>query len=188
MSDTTSDLPSGRFVLRIEPEHHAALREAAEESSLSLNEYCARKLATPGANVTGPAADAVEKVMGAVGDALVGIVAFGSWAREAMAETSDVDLLVIVEDRLPIRRSLYREWDASPLFWDSHRVEPHFVHEPAPGDDVSGLWAEAAVDGVVLFERELRVSRRLVEIRREIVAGRIVRLECHGHPYWVKAA
>ncbi|NIT87704.1 MAG: toxin-antitoxin system HicB family antitoxin [Gemmatimonadetes bacterium] len=188
MSDTTLSLPSGRFVLRIEPEHHAVLRDAAEECGLSLNEYCARKLAAPGANVTGPSAHAIRKVVDAVGDALVGIVAFGSWARREMTDISDVDLLVIVEDRLPIRRDLYREWDASPLSWDSHRVEPHFVHLPSPEDDISGLWAEAAVDGVVLFERDLRISRRLVEIRREIVAGRIERRECHGHPYWVRAA
>ncbi|MFW6198957.1 MAG: toxin-antitoxin system HicB family antitoxin, partial [Gemmatimonadota bacterium] len=40
MSDTTS-LPSGRFVLRIDPERHLVLREAAEETGMSLNAYCA---------------------------------------------------------------------------------------------------------------------------------------------------
>lgn len=188
MHDTTEDLPSGRFVLRIEPELHAALREAAEACGLSLNEYCTRKLTAPGSNVAGPAADALQRAVAAVGKALVGIVAFGSWAREEMATSSDVDLLVVVEEDVPIRRDLYRTWDASPLFWHGHRVEPHFVHLPPPDEDVSGLWAEAAMDGVVLFERALEVSGRLSGVRRKIVAERLVRRECHGHPYWVKAA
>lgn len=187
MSDT-ADLPSGRFVLRLEPEHHAALRDAAEASGLSLNEYCVRKLAAPGVSVSGPAAGAVRKAMEAVGDDLLGIVAFGSWIRNEMTGSSDVDLLVIVQGAVPIRRWLYRRWDEAPLFWEEHRVEPHFVHLPSGDDDISGLWAEAAVDGAVLFERDLRVSRRLAEVRRAIADGRIVRRESHGHPYWVRAA
>jgi len=138
--------------------------------------------------MSGPAADAVEKAVETVGDGLVGVVAFGSWARDELRTGSDVDLLLVVEDGIPIRRALYRGWDAAPLRWNAHRVEPHFVHLPAEDDEPSGLWAEASVDGVVLFERELRVSRRLVEIRREIAAGRLVRRHCHGHPYWVEAA
>jgi hypothetical protein len=53
---------------------------------------------------------------------------------------------------------------------------------------LSGLWAEAAVDGVVLYDRDLSVSRRLVEVRNRIVAGEIVRRRVHGQPYWVEAA
>jgi len=37
----------GRFLLRISPGLHAALREAATAQGLSLNDYCARKLAAP---------------------------------------------------------------------------------------------------------------------------------------------
>ena len=174
-------------MLRIAPEHHAALRDAAAACGLSLNEYCARKLAAPGGRVAGPAAAAVRKALEVAGDRIVGVVAFGSWARDEMTPSSDVDLLVVLQDETPIRRRLYRSWDSSPLFWDSRRVEPHFVHLPAPGERTSGFWAEAALDGVVLFERDLQVTRRLAKIRREIAAGRIVRRECHGHPYWVEA-
>lgn len=190
MSDTTSasDLPSGRFVLRIDPRLHAALREAADAADLSLNEYCARKLASPGAAVEGAATEAVERAVEVVGPDLVGVVAFGSWARDELTDRSDVDLLVILDPETPLERELYWEWDASPLRWEGHRVEPHFVHLPRPCARISGLWAEAAVDGVVLFERDLQVSRRLVEIRRRIVAGELVRRRSHGQPYWVEAA
>jgi hypothetical protein len=40
---------------------------------------------------------------------------------------------------------------------------------------------------VVVYDPDLEVSRRLVEIRRRIVRGEIVRREVHGQPYWVGA-
>jgi len=45
-----------------------------------------------------------------------------------------------------------------------------------------------AVDGIVLFERELRISSALVRTRRDIAAGRLVRRIVHGQPYWTAAA
>lgn len=190
MDDTKEarDLPSGRFVLRIAPGLHAALREAAEASDLSLNEFCSRKLATPGAAVGGPATEAVERAAALADGALVGVIAFGSWARDELTARSDVDLLVILDQDRPLERELYWRWDASPLRWEGHRVEPHFVHLPAPGARISGLWAEAATDGLVIFEREFVVSRRLSEIRRRIVAGELIRRLIDGQPYWVEAA
>lgn len=188
MNDTTDTLPSGRFVLRIDPRLHAALRAAAEEANLSLNEYCARKLASPGGRVAGPAADAVQRAVAVAGEALLGVVAFGSWARDELSSGSDVDLLVVVAEALPITRGLYRSWDESPLSWEGHPVEPHFVHLLGEEDRASGLWAEAALDGVVLHERGLAVSTRLVEVRHRIANGRIERRRSHGHPYWVEVA
>jgi hypothetical protein len=69
-----------------------------------------------------------------------------------------------------------------------HRAEPHFVHLPDASRTVLGLWAEVAVDGIVLFARSLELPRRLVRIREDIAAGRIVRRLAHGQPYWVEAA
>jgi hypothetical protein len=175
-------------VLRIDPGLHSALREAARRLGLSLNDFCARKLAAPASNLGGPAADVIRRAASTFGEALVGVVAFGSWARYEHGAASDVDLLVIIEPSVPITRKLYRTWDAEPLQWDTHPVEPHFVHLPEPDTRVTGLWAEAAVDGIVLFDRDLSVSKRLAEIRRRIVAGELVRRHAHGQPYWVGVA
>ncbi len=189
-SDTTAAgrMPSGRFVLRLDPRLHAALRAAAREAGISLNEYCTRKLAAPGLHVVGPEAVIVARAAAVVGDALVGIVAFGSWARDELVEGSDLDVLVVVEPRVSITRELYRRWDTLPLVFGSHLVEPHFVRIPESEARVSGLWAEAAVEGIVLFERGLVLSRTLVRIRRRILAGHMVRRQVHGLPYWVEAA
>jgi len=41
---------------------------------------------------------------------------------------------------------------------------------------------------VVLFDRDMNVSKRLVEFRREIASGRIYRRRSHGQSYWVGVA
>lgn len=179
---------SGRFLLRIEPELHATLRRAAASDGISLNEYCSRKLALPDGSVTGPAAEAVRRAERVAKGALVGVAAFGSWARAEMATSSDVDLLIVLDGTLPVDRALYRAWDEAPLSWDDHPVEPHFVQLPAPDAPVSSVWAEVAVGGVVLHERDFVLSRQLVAVRQKIAEGKIVRRTIHGQPYWVEAA
>jgi predicted nucleotidyltransferase len=122
------------------------------------------------------------------GEHLVGIAAFGSWARGELADTSDIDLLVVVERGVSLTRSLYRTWDESPIRWRGRAVEPHFVHLPPLEDTVSGVWAEVAIDGVVLFEMGFRISARLVRVRHDILNGRLRRRKAHGQPYWTEVA
>lgn len=198
-SDTTTtetrELPSGRFVLRIDRTLHAALREAASRSGLSLNEYCARRLAGGGLGGSEPGWKAVERASAVLGDELVGLVVYGSWAREEAADDSDVDVLVVVAGNRPLTRDLYREWDEEPVSWaDSEggpeaarRLEPHFVHLPSDDEIPSGTWAEVALDGIVLFDPALVVSRCLVRLRSSILDGDLARHEVHGQPYWVEA-
>lgn len=191
MSDTTTaaDERSGRFLLRVSPGLHGALRRSAAEAGLSLNEYCARKLAAPGAAVAGPGADVVARAAERFGQNLLGVLVFGSWARGDAGEESDVDLLVVVDSAVPIVRSLYRGWDetAPELAWEGRRLEVHFVRLPGPGEAPTPLWAEAALDGLVLFDRDFALSRRLLEIRRRIAEGAVRRRHVHGQPYWVGA-
>ena len=187
---STETTASGRFVLRLAPGLHAALRGAAAAAGLSLNDYCARKLAAPVGNISAVdgAASAVARAGTLFGDRLVSAAVFGSWARQDASAGSDVDVLVVVDPSVDITRELYRRWDATPTTWDGHRVEPHFVQLPRPDMVVAGLWAEVALDGIVLFERGLALSMRLAQVRRDMLAGRIVRRMVHGQPYWTEAA
>jgi hypothetical protein len=181
---------SGRFVLRIDPGLHGALREAARAAGVSLNEYCARKLATPTFGFEGLefTIEAVQRAAAVVGGHLIGLAAFGSWTREELHDESDIDLLVVVEDELRLSRDLYLAWDEAPIWWNGHRVEPHFVHLPDLERTTLGLWAEAAVDAIILFTRDLTLPSRLARVRNDIAAGRIVRRVVHGQPYWTEVA
>ncbi len=178
---------SGRFVLRMPPALHAELQGAACANGLSLNAYCVRRLAEAGLGVAGD--EEVTSLLGraraVAGDALSAVVLHGSWVRGEATPASDVDTLIVVESRLALSRALYRAWDAQPIAWRGRRVDPHFVHL-APEGEFSGLWAELAVDGVVLFERDWKLSAHLARIRRAIVAGRLARRVVHGQPYWAE--
>jgi hypothetical protein len=181
-------LPSGRFLLRLDRGLHALLRAAAAEAGLSLNDYCARRLAAPApaAEVLGPAAAVVARAASLFGEELQGVVLFGSWARGEAVDASDVDLLVVLADTTALVRALYRRWDEQPIDWQRRDVEVHFAHLPRVQVGIGSLWAEVALDGVVLFERGLIVSRRLAAVRREILAGRMSRRTTQGQPYWVE--
>jgi hypothetical protein len=133
-----------------------------------------------------PGWQAVERATVVVGGALMGVAVYGSWARGEPMETSDVDVLVVLEASTPITRGLYRQWDREPVRWEGRSVEPHFVHLPPPGQWPTGTWAEVALDGIVLLDRNLVLSRRLVEFRRRVLDGSMKRKEIHGQPYWVR--
>jgi hypothetical protein len=141
-------------------------------------------------NLTGleGGAAAVGRAACLFGPRLVGVAAFGSWARGELSESSDVDLLVCLESSVALTRTLYRDWDEQPVTWNGHILEPHFVHLPSLQRRAGSVWAEVALDGVVLFERDFRISSKLVQVRHDIVSGRIVRRIAHGQPYWTEVA
>lgn len=176
--------PSGRFVLRIPPTLHAVLRDAANSAGLSLNEYCVRSLAAPGPDPAGPGAAVAARAGEAFGADLVGIILYGSWARGEATAGSDIDVLVALEPTRPITRTLYQEWDRTPLEHDGHAVETHFVSMPATVDEPGTVWLEVALDGVIVFDREGRITRYLSRVRRDIANGTLVRRRAHGQPYW----
>lgn len=178
--------PSGRFVIRIEPELHATLRRGAKDAGVSLNEYCTRKLAAPEHHGAGPFEEAIRRASGTFGKQLVGVIAYGSWARNELTDRSDVDLLLVLTPDCSITRELYRAWDETLMHWGSHRVETHFVHLLQEDDRVTGVWAEIAAEGIVMFERGFEISRLLTRIRRGILARHLIRRRSQGQPYWVE--
>ena len=122
-----------------------------------------------------------------LGDRLAGVVLFGSWARDDVATDSDIDVLLVARAGIPIVRSLYQKWDNEPLAWESHAVEPHIVALPETAEVTSGLWAEVALDGIVIHDPHLMVSRMLANVRRRILDAQLVRRSSGGQTYWVGA-
>ena len=182
--------PSGRFVLRLDPGLHSALRRAAGACGVSLNEYCATKLAAPTGELHAfdGAPATVRRAAALLGASLIGVVAFGSWARGELADSSDLDVLIVVDRDVAITRDLYRRWDEEVVGCNGRAVDPHFVHLAASPPASSGLWAEVAIDGLVLFECDLRLSSALAAMRRSLVDGRLQRRVVHGQGYWTEMA
>ena len=121
------------------------------------------------------------------GKACRGVVLFGSWVRGEAGPSSDVDALIVLDSTSALTRALYHPWDESPVQWGALSVEPHLVQLPGPAAPGT-VWAEAAIDGLVLFERDLRISRQLAGVRRSIAEGKLVRRTLHGQPYWAEVA
>jgi predicted nucleotidyltransferase len=183
-------MTAARFLLRLPPALHRSLAARASAHGLSLNEYCVRKLAGPEpVTVAEPAGLAVRDRAAAVaGSRLAGIVVHGSWVRGEARAASDVDVLVVVDQRLALTRALYRAWDDEPLTWAGRPVDAHFLHLPADPRRASGIWCEAAIDGLLLSDRDGRLEEALRHIRRAIADGQLVRKYAHGQPYWTAAA
>ena len=175
-------------MLRLDSGLHGALRATARAHGVSLNEYCARKLAAPLGDLQAfeGASEAIRRAAALLGESLVAVMVFGSWARGEVAATSDVDLLIVAGDDVALTRDLYRRWDETPLAWGQHVVEPHFVRAPAAGQSPSGFWAEIAVDGIVLYQRDAHISNWLAAVRRQLAEGRLQRRTVHGQAYWAR--
>lgn len=179
---------SGKFVLRLDARLHGLLREDALAAGTSLNDWCGRTLAAPGAGGIDAASGVVMAIRSRLGNDLEGVIVYGSFARGELSTGSDVDLLVVLRQGVAITRSLYREWEGAVPDWNGREIDLHFVHLPTAADRISASWAEAAVCGIVLYDRGLEISRRLIGIRERIAAGGLVRRMSQGQPYWIHEA
>lgn len=172
-------------MLRLPPDLHARLREAAAASGLSLNQYCVAALRA--AVFDQPASNRaawLDAARAEFAQDLAGVVLFGSTARGTRRAGSDVDLLIVLNSGASITRELYRRWDRA--VGTSGPETPHFVRLPLALEDAGGIWFEAAMDGVVLHDSDGRVAGVLAEMRRAAAHGAVRRGVAHGHPYWVR--
>ncbi len=176
--------------MRLPADLHQTLAKAAADLDLSFNEFCVRRLQAPSdaQGLSEVRSLVVSRARAALGDQLLGVLVLGSWARGDAAASSDIDVLLVVDPRTTLTRDLYRVWDREPLTFDGRAIDPHFAHPSAAGTTPTAVWCEAAVDGVVWFDRDGAIAIRLGEVRRAIAEGRVVRAFAHGQPYWKGAA
>lgn len=176
---------SGKFVLRLDPILHELLQQWAHQQSLSLNQICVERLSgSVGRNnpeFQSALLRALYEAWKIHGEKLEGLVLFGSWARGEQREGSDIDLLVVLQEGVSIKRDLYRKWDVV----EATGVEPSIVALPAVKSPPSSLWAEVSIDGILLFEKTQKVRDYLVKVRQAIANGTLRRARTHGQNYWV---
>lgn len=179
-----------RVLLRLPADLHRTIARAAADLDVSFNEFCVRRLREPadGHGVSVVRSLVVSRAREAFDDRLLGVLVLGSWARGEAAASSDIDVLIVIDPRTTLTRELYRTWDREPLTCEGRAIDAHFAHPPAAGAPPTAVWCEAAVDGVVWYDRDGAVAIRLGEVRRAIAEGRVVRAFAHGQPYWKGAA
>lgn len=174
---------------------HSQLAQTAKEQHISLNQVCLRFLEN-GLNPSkeealwrSAALSLIVPLKKKFGKSLLGVAAFGSQVQGTATPSSDLDLLVILDNSVAIKRELYVGWDELAQWSGPIKVvNPHFVHLPADAAEAGGLWLEVALHHDILFEQGKKVSAMLAAILAFIREGKIVRLFSNGHPYWVKEA
>lgn len=177
--------------MRVPPQLHKRLSDMAKSQKLSLNQVCLY-LINNGFNLPEKNAllkklqTATKKINTHFGNNLLGIVLFGSKARGDSSDSSDIDLLLILDKNIPITRSLYSWWDSSNLWQEDEQLSPHFVSLPEDLDKVSGLWLEVAVEGKILYQKNNIVDKLFLKLKELINNGSIRRYISNGHPYWVR--
>jgi predicted nucleotidyltransferase len=184
-----TDTPA-RFLLRLPGGLHRTLVTAAAREHLSLNEYCVQRLSGPdlGVGARDQIAALLAQSAKVAGLHLLGVIAHGSWVRGEARTSSDIDVMVVVEPALPLTRGLYRDWDQGTPTLLGRTLDAHFVHLPADPSRPSSVWCELAVEGVLLSDRDGVIAGALIEVRRAIAHGQLVRRTAHGQPYWTVAA
>lgn len=188
--DVKATLTTVRFLLRLPAEVHQTVVRAAGREGVSVNEYCVRRLTgdvSPHARHRDLRA-LIARVEAVTPGKLIGLLLHGSWSRGEARTSSDVDILVVVDGSVGLTRALYQRWDEVSVTWDGRPVDAHFVHLPADALHAGGVWCEAAIDGQILVDPNGRIERMLVEIRRAIAEGRLLRRRAHGQPYWTRVA
>ncbi len=138
---------------------------------------------------------ATEACRGVYGGRLIGVVLYGSVARDAMRPDSDVDLLVVAEP-LPQGRL-----DRMAEFADVERIVEPILESARRGAvttrlapiirtlaelDRSGfLVFDIACDGVVLDDPDGRIEAYMAAVRERLERRGAQRRSFRGAPYWV---
>lgn len=183
---------SGRFVLRLDSALHETLARRALERGLSLNQMTA-DLIRSGLEEKRPEKKYLRVVRPLLGKLkrefeadFLGLMIFGSQVRGEATSTSDLDVLIVLEERVPLKRNLYRWWEESFGKSSAPEISPHFVHIPKTAGNASGIWFEVAMEGEIVYQRNRGLRRFLDRVTAEIQSGALQREWSHGHPYWIR--
>lgn len=109
---------------------------------------------------------------------------FGSTARGEARANSDIDLLIILNQKTAINRDLYKKWDE--LFKADLKYSPQFVHLPDTDSDLGSIWLEGSIEGEILYDPEFKTKATIQKVRSKIAAGNYQRKISYGQAYWIK--
>jgi hypothetical protein len=100
-----------------------------------------------------------------------------------MHDTSDIDLLIVVDASVTIDRTLYRLWDERA----PDDVSLQIAHLPTNTADAGSLWLECALDAKIVHDPTNRIADFITQAREYITSGKVMRKTTHGQGFWVPA-
>lgn len=172
-----------RVLLRLPSTLHQLVKTKAAELNTSVNsvliQAIERGLST--GDLQGSQPQIISSAERQFGEAFLGLLLYGSRARGDAYETSDTDILLVVDPSVRIERELYRSWDTI-LPSD---ISLNISNLPSSARDAGSLWFECALDAKVLHDPTGIIRRRLEEIKEMIVSGAVIRRTTHGQGYWI---
>lgn len=182
---------SGKFVMRLSPAIHESLRREAARRGFSLNSLCEDLLRAglqqqPSAGAGSEYSFLLSPLQKRFGSNLLGIFIFGSQVTGEATASSDIDILVVLDRKVPLNRSLYRWWDQQMTAkLRGHVINPQFVHLPPVPEGAGGLWLEVALVHERVWEKGRQVSAFLRKLKQKIGEDAARRHLYQGQPYWV---
>jgi predicted nucleotidyltransferase len=120
--------------------------------------------------------ECINDLEGALGDELLGLMLFGSWARGEAKEDSDIDVLVVLRSlkgmkaRSAVYRAVARRVGRAVTLIDV-RADELFKEEL----ELTPLLLNALVDGVVIYDRTGKLGELASKARRLVEAAGLVR-------------
>jgi hypothetical protein len=173
-----------RILLRIPSQLHDAVKARAESAQISMNalleHLIARGLQAGHDDFTG--SEILDLAKREFGAKFLGLLLFGSRARGDVHDTSDTDILMVVDDSIVIDRALYRSWDQRM----PNTVSLQIAHLPSAPREAGSLWLECALDSRILHDPTGRIAEFLQQAREYITSGHVVRRITHGQGFWVR--
>lgn len=182
---------SGRFVLRIPSELHKKLTDISTRQNASLNQICILLLNKGLAAAETKPDDfikfdpVIEKLKSRFKDKLIGVALFGSQVKGEATASSDIDMLVVLDDSVSLNRALYSWWD-SEMVWNDGELNPHFILYPKDIQCVGGLWFEVALSGKIIYQKDIIIDQLFSKLKKFVADGGARRYISNGHPYWIK--
>lgn len=183
---------SGRLLLRIDPALHGRLYSVADKRGVSINALCAGLI---GDGISGKAASPwwlaecsklVKLLQKHFADKLAGVVLFGSQVNHTSTDASDLDVLIVLDSRVRINRSLYSWWDDAIAWKGRAEASPQFVNLPKGAGEAGSIWFEVAMASEILWERGRVISSVIRKLKKFIEDDRIRRHFVSGQTYWVR--
>lgn len=169
------------FLLRLPLNLYERLKSDANKRELSVNSY-SKQILMCGAPFPEIFISIQSLLLSLFPEDIVGILIFGSFARGEAFDSSDIDVLLIINSSIPIERDLYEKVDRLKL--GGREISVTIVHLPKEVSDVGSLWLEVALDGIVIYDPDIKVSQFLMLVKQYILKGSVQRRISYGVPYW----